>query len=60
MNPGKKNSSRKSHNKPELLRFFVARSAAKSQDNFASGKNKNPPRRKFYLSNTGLIHGWLL
>jgi hypothetical protein len=56
MNPGKKSSSRTSHNKPELLLFFVVKSAAKSQGNFASEK-KNPPRCKFYLSNTGLIHG---
>jgi hypothetical protein len=57
MNPGKKSSSRISHNKPELLRFFVARSAAKSQGNFASEK-ENPLRCKFYLSNTGLSHVW--
>jgi hypothetical protein len=59
MNPGKKSSSRMIHNKPELLRFFVARLAAKSQGKFASEK-KNPPRCKFYLSNAGLIHGCLL
>jgi len=42
MNPGKKSSSRMRHNKPGLLRFFVARSAAKSQGNFASEKKILP------------------
>jgi hypothetical protein len=47
MNPEKNSSSLISHNRYELLFFFVAGSMAKNLDNFTS--EKNSPRYKLYV-----------